>query len=83
MNLNSNSVTRTIFLLFIALFLQPIVLLAQTEKGLDDRINEAFKPISDFFSQLVFFELGGNPFVIYLLVGGAVFFTLFTNRIPS
>ena len=77
MNLNSNSVTRTIFLLSIALFLQPIVLLAQTEKGLDDRINEAFKPISDFFSQLVFFELGGNPFVIYLLVGGAVFFTLY------
>ena len=21
-----------------------------TEKGLDDRINEAFKPVSDFFS---------------------------------
>ena len=77
MNLNSNSVTRTIFLLFIALLLQPSAVLAQTEKGLDDKINEAFKPISDFFSQLVFFELGGNPFVIYLLVGGAVFFTLY------
>lgn len=77
MNLNLNSVTRTIFLLFIALLLQPSALFAQTEKGIDDRINEAFKPISDFFSQLVFFELGGNPFVIYLLVGGAVFFTLY------
>jgi len=77
MNLNSNSVTRTIFLLFIALLLQPSAVLAQTEKGLDDKINEAFMPISDFFSQLVFFELGGNPFVIYLLVGGAVFFTLY------
>ena len=77
MNLKLNSVTRTIFLLFIALLLQPSALFAQTEKGIDDRINEAFKPISDFFSQLVFFELGGNPFVIYLLVGGAVFFTLY------
>lgn len=77
MNLHSNSIARYLFLVLFSLLVLPGTLLAQTEKGLDDRINEAFKPVSDFFSQLVFFELGGNPFVIYLLVGGAVFFTLY------
>jgi len=53
-------------------------LMAQTpKKGLDEKINEAFKPISDFFSEVVFFEIGGNPFVIYLLVGSALFFTIY------
>jgi len=61
---------------FLMLFCLPLA--AQTtEKGLDERINEAFKPVSDFFSNLVFFEIGGNPFVIYLLVGSALFFTLY------
>ena len=48
-----------------------------TERGLDERINEAFKPVSDFFSEVVFFQVGGNPFVIYLLVGSALFFTIY------
>ena len=47
------------------------------EGGLDEQINEAFKPISDFFSSVIFFEIGGNPFVIYLLVGSALFFTIY------
>ena len=47
------------------------------EKGLDQRIDEAFQPISDFFSEVIFFSIGENPFVIYLLVGSALFFTLY------
>ena len=47
------------------------------EGGLDEQINEAFKPISDFFSSVIFFQIGGNPFVIYLLVGSALFFTIY------
>ena len=47
------------------------------EKGLDQKIDEAFAPISDFFSNVVFFQVGGYPFVILLLVGSAVFFTLY------
>ena len=47
------------------------------EKGLDKRIDEAFKPISDFFSDVVFFEIGDYPFVIFLLVGSAAFFTIY------
>ena len=52
------------------------------EKGLDQRIDEAFQPVSDIFSGAVFFPIGDYPFVIYLLVGSALFFTLvflFTN----
>ena len=45
------------------------------EKGLDQKIDEAFAPISDFFSQVVFFQVGGYPFEILLLLGSAAFFT--------
>ena len=47
------------------------------EKGLDQKIDEAFQPISDFFNDVIFFSIGENPFVIYLLVGSAIFFTLY------
>ena len=66
---------KKIFLLsFFSLFTLPVF---SQEKGLDQRIDEAFQPISDFFSQVVFFSIGENPFVIYLLVGSAIFFTLY------
>ena len=62
------------------LLLIPSVTYAQ-EKGLDQQIDEAFKPISDFFSQVIFFTipLAGMdvPFVLILLVGSALFFTIF------
>ena len=51
--------------------------LSSQEKGLDQKIDEAFQPISDFFNEVVFFSIGENPFVIYLLVGSAIFFTLY------
>ena len=47
------------------------------EKGLDQKIDEAFAPISDFFSSVVFFQVMGYPFVILLLVGSALFFTIY------
>ena len=48
------------------------------EKGLDQKIDAAFKPISDFFSAVVFFEVfPGAPFVIILLVCSALFFTIY------
>jgi len=51
--------------------------LSAQEKGLDQRIDEAFQPISDFFSKYVFYPIGDYPFVIYLLVGSALFFTIY------
>ena len=47
------------------------------EKGIDQKIDEAFAPISNFFSEVVFFQVVGYPFVILLLVGSAMFFTLY------
>ena len=66
---------KKIFLLtFFTLFTLPI---SSQEKGLDQRIDEAFQPVSDFFNNVIFFSIGENPFVIYLLVGSAIFFTLY------
>jgi AGCS family alanine or glycine:cation symporter len=47
------------------------------EVGFDEKIDEAFRPISDFFSNLIFFKVFGVPFVLFLLVGSALFFTLY------
>ena len=47
------------------------------EKGLDKKIDEAFTPISEFFSKTIFFEIAGYPFVILLLIASAAFFTLY------
>ena len=66
---------KKIFLLtFFTLFTLP---LSSQEKGLDQKIDEAFQPVSDFFNNVIFFSIGENPFVIYLLVGSAIFFTLY------
>jgi len=66
---------KKIFLLtFFTLFTLP---LSSQEKGLDQKIDEAFQPVSDFFNDVIFFSIGENPFVIYLLVGSAIFFTLY------
>ena len=63
-------------MLFVITLLSCVNLSAQ-DKGLDQRIDEAFQPVSDFFSYYVFYPIGDYPFVIYLLVGSALFFTLY------
>lgn len=60
---------------FLALII-PIISFSQ-EKGLDEKIDEAFKPVSDFFSALIFFEIAGTPFILILLVASAAFFTIY------
>ena len=63
--------------IFLFLSLLSSINLRAQEKGLDQRIDEAFQPISDFFSSVIFFEISGYPFVILLLVASALFFTLY------
>ncbi len=63
--------------IFLFLSLLSSLNLRAQEKGLDQRIDEAFQPISDFFSSVIFFEVSGYPFVILLLVASALFFTLY------
>ena len=44
------------------------------ELGLDQKIDKAFQPFSEFVSSIVFFEVfEGAPFVIILLVISAFF----------
>tara|TARA_R110000787_G_scaffold89678_6_gene189688 strand:- start:5504 stop:7105 length:1602 start_codon:yes stop_codon:yes gene_type:complete len=67
------------YLLSLFTFLIPIFTFAQesAEKGIDQQIDEAFKPFSDTISSIVFFPVFGAPFVLILLVGSALFFTLY------
>ena len=44
---------------------------------MDKKIDEAFAPVSEFFSKTIFFEIAGYPFVILLLIASAAFFTLY------
>ncbi len=63
---------------FFTLFCLPIA--AQTPvKGLDERINEAFTPIADWWGAVVLHNFPGTeiPTIIFLLVGGALFFTIY------
>ncbi|MDG2276241.1 MAG: alanine:cation symporter family protein, partial [Flavobacteriaceae bacterium] len=67
-------------LLVLLLMVVPMFTFAQ-EKGLDQKIDAAFKPVSDFFSNLIFFTIPiagiDVPFVLLLLVGSALFFTIY------
>lgn len=66
-------------LLTIFAFLIPVFTFSQ-EVGLDQKIDQAFKPISDFFSAVIFFNVWHDPdipFVLVLLVGSALFFTIY------
>lgn len=68
------------FLLSLFIILTPLLTFAQEteEVGLDQKIDQAFQPVSDFFSSIIFFEVAeGWPFIIILLVGSALFFTLY------
>jgi AGCS family alanine or glycine:cation symporter len=61
--------------IFLALtILLPTIIKAE---GIDEQIDKSFQPISNFFSQLIFFPVFGIPFVLILLVFSAVFFTLY------
>ncbi len=58
----------------------PFLLLAQeVERGLDERIDEAFAPIADTWEYLVFYPFPGTsiPVVVILLVLGALWFTIY------
>ncbi|NNE33447.1 MAG: alanine:cation symporter family protein [Winogradskyella sp.] len=70
-------------LLSIFTLLLPLLNFSQEEEiGLDQRIDEAFQPVADFFTSVIFFPIYQDdvytiPFVLVLLVGSALFFTLY------
>ncbi|MCC1484118.1 alanine/glycine:cation symporter family protein [Winogradskyella immobilis] len=72
------------YLLSIFALLIPFLNFAQntTEKGLDQKIDEAFQPVADAFFDAIFFPVYQGetitiPFVLVLLVGSALFFTIY------
>ena len=66
------------FLVFIFLSSLPMIsAAADASKGIDQQIDEAFAPISNFFSGLIFYEIAGIPLVLIILVFSAIFFTLY------
>jgi AGCS family alanine or glycine:cation symporter len=67
----------------LAAFVLPVLIFAQeaAEKGLDQRIDEAFKPVATAWEKIVFFPAPlptpfDLPIVLYLLIFGALFFTI-------
>ena len=67
------------FLLSIFTLVIPFLTFSQeaAEVGLDQKIDQAFKPFSDAVFGAIFFEILGIPFVLILLVFSALFFTIY------
>ena len=68
---------KRIFSTLIFLFVSSFSFAQDT--GLDDRINQAFPPIADWWGAVVLHNFPGTsiPTIILLLVGGALFFTIY------
>lgn len=68
---------KTLLTIF-SIFIIPLLTFAQeAPMGLDERINEAFTPISNAWQSVVLYPIFGVPIVLILLVVGATFFTLY------
>ena len=46
-------------------------------QGLDERINDGFMPVAEWWENLILSEVFGVPIVLILLLGGALFFTIY------
>ncbi len=72
---------KTNYLLHIISFLIFFPALLDAQAGLDERINDAFMPIADWWETLIFTSIPiagfDIPIVLILLLGGAAFFTLY------
>ena len=68
---------KSLFFFFL-LTLSPLASWSQ-EQGLDERINEAFTPIANWWGEVILHSFPGTsiPTIIILLVGGAMFFTIY------
>ncbi len=75
MPINNMKFLKTLVLLFVP------VLTFGAEKGIDEKINDLFLPVADFTEQVVLFSIPFSdtvsiPFILILLVCGALFFTI-------
>ena len=76
-----NKLTKA-FTSLLILLVVPAIGFSQ-ERGLDERVNDAFAPFAKAWEDIVFYPMpgtasvGGIPIVVILLVFGALFFTLY------
>lgn len=73
-------ITGRLGYLLAVLLALPVAAAAQ-ERGLDQRIDEAFQPVANWWEWLVFYPMPlpapfDIPIILYLLIGGALFFTI-------
>ena len=68
---------KKLLLTCISILFSTILSAQEQEVGLDQKIDEAFAPVSEFFNDLIFFPIAGVPFVLILLVVSALFFTIY------
>ena len=75
--MNNPSISKTLFLSFLMILI-PLAIRAQ-DKGMDERINEAFTPIANWWGAAILHNFPGTsiPTIIILLVGGALYFTVY------
>lgn len=68
------------YLLGLLALILPFVNFA-AEEGLDQKIDNFFRPVADFIGGIVFYSISISgksvPIVLIVLIGGALFFTLF------
>lgn len=73
------------YLLSVFALILPLLTIAQ-EKGLDEKVNDAFMPIAEWWEDFVLTRVPigeyNIPFVVILLVAGATFFTIYF-KFPS
>ncbi len=80
-----NYMKKTLAFIYCTLFLPLLMFAQEVEKGLDQKIDEAFMPIADAWEGLILTSIpvGGLdiPIVLILLVCGALFFTIYFSFI--
>ena len=70
------------YLLLLLGCLSATLMSAQDDMGLDDRINAAIKPATDLIESIVFYSITFSegvsvPIVLFVLIGGATYFTIY------
>ncbi len=78
------SVYRSLIVVFFVLLPLRAATAQDGGKSVDQIINEAIRPLSQFISSVIFFEIPigpGIPFIVILLIGAAVFFTVYMGFI--
>ncbi len=76
---------KFLFLTLTLLLSVPMMVMAQDGKSMDQIIDEAFSPISNFIQSIIFFSIPINgvnlPLVLVWLIVGALFFTIYMKFI--